>query len=118
MFSHILRNCTETPRGQELAIPLYERAMRLDDAQVTASVGLGAIRMERGEHAEAIRLWTDALSKNFGLQLVRLNLAIAQWRTGDLLSAESNLEKAVELNPGFTAASELLLRLRQTPRRR
>jgi len=101
----------------ELAIPLYERAMRLDDAQVTASVGLGAIRMERGEHAEAIRLWKDALSKNSGLQLVRFNLAIAQWRTGDVQAAQSNLEKAVELNPGFTAALELLLRLRQAPRR-
>jgi len=101
----------------ELAIPLYERAMRLDDAQVTAFVGLGAIRMERGEHAEAIRLWTDALGKNSGLQLVRLNLAIAQWRTGDTPSALSSLEKAVELNPAFTPASGLLLRLRQTPRR-
>ncbi|MBI3470980.1 MAG: tetratricopeptide repeat protein, partial [Candidatus Solibacter usitatus] len=34
----------------DAAAPLYERAIRLDPAQVTASVGLGAIRMERGDY--------------------------------------------------------------------
>ena len=92
--------------------------MRLDAAQVTASVGLGGIRMQRGEYREAIRLWEDALAKNSGLPLVRINLAQAQWRIGDLRSAESNLEKAVELNPGFAAAVELLERVRQAPRPR
>jgi len=98
----------------EAAIPLYERAMRLDAAQVTASVGLGGIRMQRGEYREAIRLWEDALSKNSGLTLVRMNLAMALWKINDLSSAESNLEKAVELSPGFAPAAELLLRLRQS----
>lgn len=74
--------------------------------------------MQRGEYREATRLWEDALSKNSGLPLVRINLAQAQWRINDLRSAESNLEKAVELNPGFAAAAELLERLRKLQRAR
>ena len=98
------------------AVPLYRRAIRLDPSQVTASVGLGGILMERGELAEAIRLWQDALSKNGGLELVRINLAMAQWRTGNLRAAESSLVDAVSLNPGFATPADLLKRLREQMR--
>jgi Flp pilus assembly protein TadD len=97
----------------EKAIPLYRRAMDLDPSQVTASVGLGGILMERGEYAEAIRLWQDALAKNAGLELVRINMAMAQWRSGDLQGAERTLGKAIELNPGFDTPLDLLKKLRQ-----
>jgi hypothetical protein len=98
--------------GQEdRAIPLYRRAMRLDPAQVTASVGLGGILFERGDNLEAIRLWQDALSKNSGLVLVGTNLAMAQWRAGDLPSAESTLRKAIGLSPGFQPPRDLMKRL-------
>jgi cytochrome c-type biogenesis protein CcmH/NrfG len=62
----------------ELAITLFERA----GSEVTALVGLGAIRMERGEYAQAIRLWEAALVKNAGLVLVRTNLAMAYRGSG------------------------------------
>jgi predicted CXXCH cytochrome family protein len=102
---------------QDDAVPLYRRAMRLDPIQVTASVGLGGILMERGELAGAIELWQDALAKNGGLELVRINMAMAQWRSGDLPAAESSLVRAVSLNPGFATPVELLQRLRQEIRR-
>jgi ssDNA-binding Zn-finger/Zn-ribbon topoisomerase 1 len=98
---------------EETAIPLYQRAIRLDPAQVTASVGLGGILMERGQFAEAVRLWEDALSKNGGLELVRINMALAEWRSGDLSAAEAGLVKAVALNPGFATPVELLQKLRE-----
>ena len=97
----------------ESAIPLYRRAIRLDPTQVTASVGLGAILMERGMLAEAIRLWEDALSKNGGLELTRINMAQAKWRSGDLRGAEADLVKAVALNPGFAVPVELLEKFRE-----
>ncbi|MBI3473963.1 MAG: tetratricopeptide repeat protein, partial [Candidatus Solibacter usitatus] len=92
----------------DAAAPLYERAIRLDPAQVTASVGLGAIRMERGDYAGAIRLWQDALAKNAGLLLVRTNMAAAYIRLGDRRLAEATLRQTLELNPGFPPAMELL----------
>jgi predicted CXXCH cytochrome family protein len=97
----------------ERAIALYRKAMRLDPAQVTASVGLGGILMERGDFTEAIRLWEDALNKNAGLELVRTNMAVAKWRSGDLHGAEADLVKAVALGPGFATPAELLQQLRE-----
>lgn len=96
----------------DLAVPLYLRAIRLDPAQVTAPVGLGAIMMERGRYAEAIRLWQDALSKNAGLEMVRTNLALAQMKMGDTAGARASLQKAVELNPAFTPAIQLLRQMK------
>lgn len=95
------------------AVPLYRRAIRLDPTRVTASVGLGGILMERGELAEAIRLWQYVLSKNGGLELVRINLAMTQWRSGDLRAAESRLMEAVSFNPGFAAPVYWLKLLRE-----
>jgi len=97
----------------DAAIPLYRRAIRLDPAQVTASVGLGGILMERGQFAEAIGMWQDALAKNGGLELVRINMALAQWRNGDLRAAEASLQRAVDINPGFATPVELLQKLRE-----
>jgi len=99
----------------DLARPLYERAIALDPAQVTAPVGLGAIMMEGGDYAGAIRLWTDALSKNSGLELVRLNFAVALLRTGQRTAAIAMLEKAVGLNPAFAPARQMLEQLKHTP---
>jgi hypothetical protein len=97
-----------------LARPLYQRAIALDPNQATASVGLGGIMMESGEYREAIRLWTDALSKNAGLELVRLNLSLAFLKIGDRTSAELHLKKALEVNPAFAPARELLQNLTGT----
>jgi hypothetical protein len=47
---------------------------------------------------------------------VRVNLAMAYWRTGDPRSAEGHLVKAVDLSPGFAPAADLLRQLRQSAR--
>jgi predicted CXXCH cytochrome family protein len=78
----------------ERAVTLYEKAIRLDPAQLTGSVNLGAIRMEQGNYPEAIRLWTDALAKNPSLVLVRQNLAVALRRMGRHSEADAVLAKA------------------------
>jgi Tfp pilus assembly protein PilF len=92
----------------DLARPLYERAMAVDPGQVTASVGLGGILMEQGQYVEAIRLWNEALTRNAGLELVRLNLSLALWKSGRREEAEANLKKALAINPAFAPARDLL----------
>ena len=106
-LAEIYRNDGKNDRAR----PLYERAIRLDPGQVTASVGLGGILMEGGDYAQAIRLWNDALAKNAGLELVRLNLSVALLRVGDRAAAEANLRKALDLNPAFRPALDLLQKL-------
>jgi len=112
-LAEIYRNDGDNDRAR----PLYERAIALDPGQVTGSVGLGGILMERGDYRGAIHFWNDALSKNAGLELVRMNLALAQLKIGDRSAAEQNLRKAVDLNPAFAAARDLLNQLiRPQPR--
>jgi predicted CXXCH cytochrome family protein len=94
------------------AAPLYERALAADPAQVTAMVGLGAIRFQQQRDAEAIRLWSDALARNPGLDLTRTNLAMAQWRSGDRAGAQTTLRKGLDLSPGFRPAIDLLQKLK------
>jgi hypothetical protein len=113
-LAEIYRNAGQEDR----AIPLYRRAMQLDPAQVTASAGLGAILFERGDDREAIRLWQDALTRNSGLVMVGTNLAMAQWRSGNLEAAESTLRRVIDLSPGFQPARDLLKRLQGTPRKK
>ena len=96
------------------AFQLYERLLRADPLEATAPVNLGAYQMERGNLPEAIRLWHDALRKSPALLLVRLNLATALLRTGQPAEARATLEKALEFNPNFQAARDLLAKI---PRR-
>lgn len=113
-LAELYRNTDQASRAE----PLYRRAMQLDRNQVTASVGLGAILMERGQYADAIQLWQDALAKNGGLELVRMNMAMAQWRSGDLQAAERTLTKSVDLSPGFATPLDLLQKVREQIRLR
>ena len=68
--------------------------------------------MEQGHDEEAIRLFKEALRISPALLLVRLNLAVALNRTGQSAQARAVLEKALEFNPSFTAARELLAQIR------
>jgi tetratricopeptide (TPR) repeat protein len=93
------------------AFQLYERLLRVDPLESSAPVALNAYQMERGNDPEAIRLWTDALRKSPALLLVRLNLAVALLRTGHPAEARATLEKALEFNPNFQAARDLLAKI-------
>lgn len=108
-LAELYRN-TDQP---DAAIGLYKRAIRLDPTQVTGSVGLGGIRMERGDYSEAIRLWSEALVKNPGLLWVRTNMALAYFKLGNREMAESLLRQTLDLNPGFPPAAEALKQLRK-----
>ena len=101
----------------EAARPLYQGALEVVAGQLTALSGLGAVAMEKGEYAQAIRLWTAALKKNSGLELVRLNLALAQWKTGDRAGSEASLRKALEINPAFAPARKALAQLGLPPQK-
>jgi tetratricopeptide (TPR) repeat protein len=51
---------------------LWERILRLDPAQLSVAINLGAYYIHRGRAREAMRLWTDALSRNPGLTDARI----------------------------------------------
>jgi hypothetical protein len=99
-------------RNEDRAATLYERALRADPSQIAAANNLGVILLKRGRVADAIRLWSDVVARSPGSEAARMNLAAAQFRSGDLRSAEASLVKLLELNPGSTEARQMLTRVR------
>ena len=94
--------------------PISRRDSRLpgiDPTQSSAPMNLGAYHMEQGHYEQAIALFNQALRISPALVLVRLNLAVALIKTGRPAEARATLEKALEFNPSFTAAQDLLNRL-------
>ena len=61
-----------------------------------------------GNTAAAIQLWRQALALNPAMTLVRVNLAKALLRTGNLNEAKVMLERALQLNPASPEARDLL----------
>ena len=86
----------------------------MNPTQSSAPMNLGAYQIEQGHDEEAIRLFKEALILKISraLLLVRLNLAVGLNRTGQPAQARAVLEKALEFNPSFTAARELLAKIR------
>jgi len=93
------------------ALPLYEQSWRMDPTQAPVAAALGAYQMQRGNLPEAIRWWNQALAISPALLLVRTNLATALTRTGHPEEAQATLRKALEFNPSFQEARELLNRI-------
>jgi hypothetical protein len=93
------------------ALPLYEQVWKMDQSQAAVAAALGAYRMQRGNVDEAIRFWNQALAMNPALVLVRANLAVALSRAGHQEEAEATLRKALEFNPVFQPARDLLRRI-------
>jgi tetratricopeptide (TPR) repeat protein len=90
------------------AFPLYEQVWRMDKTQYAAAAALGAYQMQRGNVAAAIEFWRAALAVNPAMTLVRVNLASALLRTGQVDEAKAMLEKALEFNPVSQEARALL----------
>jgi Tetratricopeptide repeat/Cytochrome c554 and c-prime len=110
-----LADLYKTRKDDENAAKFYQRLYAVDKSQSAAPMNLGAYQMEQGHDKEAIRLFMKALQISPALGLVRLNLAVALVRTGKPAEARSVLEKAVEFNPSFKPARELLDRLSSVP---
>jgi hypothetical protein len=93
---------------EDKAMVLYQRALAKDPDLIAAGVNLGVLLGKRGRYLEAIRLWEDALKRNSGLESVRLNLAKSYLRVGNCSAAKKVLLEALEYNPDFQSARELL----------
>ena len=107
-----LADLFKTRKDDRNAENLYRRLYAADPSLSAAPMNLGAYEMGRGHDEEATRLFQDALRISPGLVLVRMNLAVAMIRTGKTAEARTVLEQALWFNPAFTAARELLDRIR------
>jgi hypothetical protein len=93
------------------ALPLYEEVWRMDSTQSAVYAALGAYWMQLGDRDQAILFWNHALAISPALLLVRVNLADALFRAGRSEEAQAALRKALEFNPAFQPAKDLLSRI-------
>ena len=84
----------------------------MDPSQAAVAVNLGAYYIQRGRVQEAMRLWQDALTRNPALTGARINLAVAQYQSGDASAAEATLRKAIKYDPDHETARQLLAEIR------
>jgi Flp pilus assembly protein TadD len=107
-----LADLYKTRKDDAAAATLYAKLRDADPTQSSAPANLGAYSMEQGRYDEAIRFFREALRISPALVLVRFNLAVALLRTGQRAEARAALEKALEFNPFFSAARDLLGQIR------
>jgi tetratricopeptide (TPR) repeat protein len=93
------------------ALPLYEESWRRDPTQSAVAAALGAYWMQLGNREQAILFWNHALAISPALLMVRVNLAEALSRAGGAEDAQGVLRKALEFNPSFQPARDLLNRI-------
>ncbi len=97
------------------ALPLYEQAWSMEPPQAAVYAALGAYWLQLGNRDQAILFWNHALAMNPALLLVRVNLARALLRDGRRNEAQATLRKALEFDPAFQPARDLLNRMNSPP---
>ena len=97
----------------EKAASLYERVLRLDPQHPTAAANLGIYLTESGQSQRAMELWKDVFARYPALAGPGMNLAVAQYESGDRKGSEATLLRVLRFHPDFAAARQLLARLRR-----
>ena len=72
------------------------------------AVNLAAVLVKMGENQEALTLLNEEIAKSPGLSRAWSNRAVIRYRQGDILSARSDAEMAMQLNPRDAQAQNLL----------
>jgi tetratricopeptide (TPR) repeat protein len=106
------RDPQDVAGDEDRARALCERILRVDPAQVAVAINLGSYYIHKGCAREAMRLWTDALSRNPGLTGARINLAVSQYQAGDPGAAETTLLKALQYDPDNATPRKMLSEVR------
>jgi tetratricopeptide (TPR) repeat protein len=96
----------EATHEDELAIRRYSEALAIDPTYGEAYLGLGALRLKRGDAREAERVYSVALSHVPSLAAALVGRAETRWALGFREDAEHDLEE-------YTRAREEPAALRQ-----
>ncbi|MDQ2898445.1 MAG: tetratricopeptide repeat protein [Acidobacteriota bacterium] len=94
--------------NRERSCKLYARALALGDTAPVTAINYGTCVATEGRLEEAMRLWSGVAQTNPGNEAARLNLAVAQFRSGKVAQARANLSEALRFNPVSKRARELL----------
>ena len=88
------------------------KALRLGPGMAQAHNGLGSALTLQHRDDEAMGEFTRALELKSDLPSAHLNIAIVLLRKGDKAGAERHLETALQIDPGYEPARNVLARIR------
>jgi tetratricopeptide (TPR) repeat protein len=97
----------ESRQDDFVAIRRYSEAISLDPMLGDAYLGLGALRLRRGDPREAERVYQVALNRLPSLGPALVGRAEARWALGDRANAEADLEAYARGNDDPGALREL-----------
>ena len=86
----------------------YRKALQADPKSVEAHFGLGAAYINLGKVAKAVQEWQKTALLDPDNLEARMNLAVAYINQGNFALARTMLSQVLQLNPGLTAAHQLL----------
>jgi Tfp pilus assembly protein PilF len=89
------------------ALPLLERVAATDGVTSASLINLGTLYAMQDRLPEAMAAWRRALAMNPALTQARLNLAVAQLKTGDRAGGLSSLDLALLYDPDSPDARRL-----------
>ena len=74
-------------------------------------MNVGTYRIRQGSAKEAMALWLQALARNPALISARLNLAVAQYQSGNSAAAKASLKTVLDYEPAHPAALRMLAQI-------
>jgi tetratricopeptide (TPR) repeat protein len=92
----------------DLAVAYFKRVIEMDPRYIKAYNNVGALLAETGDIDGAIEYFSMAIERDPGYAHSYKNIAMAFIEKKQLLDARQNLERYLELEPGDTAAAEIL----------
>lgn len=97
---------TQSPPDTEGGMALMKKAIAADPFTLQAYTELGIAYKRRGQFAEAVETYKNAIRRGANGATLYFNLGVAEYRSGDSAGAKAAFEKAVALDPGGQAGSQ------------
>jgi hypothetical protein len=87
---------------------LYQKVLKINPSDFTASTNLGTLFAKTGNLSQAIDLWQPVFGRNQDIPGLGENLALAQCLQGDPVAAKATLDSILIFSPGLVRAQQAL----------
>jgi putative PEP-CTERM system TPR-repeat lipoprotein len=113
---HLVRFYLAKKNGAK-AVEIARQAVSANPENAQALALLGSVQAASGANEESVRSFNTLVEKNKNSPGAYLQLALAQLNNNQTGQARTNLTRALQLKPDYTAAQEVLIRLEMSEKK-